>query len=124
MKCKFEFKPVEKTFSDPVSAIFKPGIPFGREYCRGDVVLLHPEIATSKTFLNSKILRDALLDSREYLEKVLDVKIVDAREPEVIEDPVEKKSSKKQTKKEIKVEQQEVQEVIEENSLDNLTIDE
>lgn len=94
MKCKFEFKPVEKTFSDPVAAVFKPGTPFGREYARGDIVLLHPEIATSKTFLNSTILRDALLDSKEYLEEKLGIKIIDTRAKEV-EKPTTKGKKKK-----------------------------
>ena len=77
MHNKFEFKPVEKTFSDPIAAVFKPGIPFGREYARGDIVLLHPEISSSKIFLNSKVLREALLDSKEYLEGVLNITITD-----------------------------------------------
>lgn len=98
MKCKFEFKPVEKTFSDPIAAVFKPGTPFGREYARGDIVLLHPEISSSKIFLNSNILRDALLDSREYLESKLDIKIMDTRAPEKIEKPAETRGKKKQTK--------------------------
>ena len=95
MKCKFEFKPVEKTFSDPVAAVFKPGTPFGREYSRGDIVLLHPEIATSKTFLNSTILRDALLDSKEYLEEKLGIKIIDTRAKEVEKPTVTKGKKKK-----------------------------
>ena len=98
MKCKFEFKPVEKTFSDPIAAVFKPGTPFGREYARGDIVLLHPEISSSKIFLNSNILRDALLDSREYLEEKLGIKIMDTRAPEKIEKPAETRGKKKQTK--------------------------
>lgn len=98
MKCKFEFRPVEKTFSDPIAAVFKPGTPFGREYARGDIVLLHPEISSSKIFLNSNILRDALLDSKEYLEEKLGVKIMDTRAPEKIEKPAETRGKKKQTK--------------------------
>ena len=80
MKCNFEFKPVEQTFSDPVAAVFKPGTPFGREYSRGDIVLLHPEISTSKVYLNSLVLRDAILGSKEYLEKKLGIIITDAKE--------------------------------------------
>lgn len=126
MKCKFEFKPVEKTFSDPVAAVFKPGTPFGREYSRGDIVLLHPEISSSKVFLNSLILKDALLDSREYLEEKLGIVIT---EKEV---PKEKKSTKK-TKETVKVEEpieepieeitENVEEVIEEKSIEDLTIE-
>lgn len=87
MKSKFEFKPVSKTFSDPVSAQFKPGIPFGREFSKGDVVLLHPEITASKLYLNSNVLRDAMLRSKEYLEEVLEIKIIDAKTaPDSIEE--------------------------------------
>jgi hypothetical protein len=92
MKCKFEFKPVEKTFSDPVASIFKPGIPFGREYTRGDIVLLHPEITSSKIFLNSKVLRDAILDSKEYLEEALGIKFIDKYEPPKTNTKAPKKS--------------------------------
>jgi hypothetical protein len=73
----FVFKPTTKTYSDPVSATFIPGIPFGREYCRGDICLLHEGFAASKMFLNSKVLREAILNSKEYLEEVLDLKITD-----------------------------------------------
>lgn len=127
MKCKFEFKPVEKTFSDPVAAVFKPGTPFGREYSRGDIVLLHPEISSSKVFLNSLILKDALLDSREYLEEKLGIVIT-----EKTEEPKAKKSTKK-TKETVKVEEpieepieettENVEEVIEEKSIEDLTIE-
>lgn len=124
MKCKFEFKPVEKTFSDPIAAVFKPGTPFGREYARGDIVLLHPEIASSKTFLNSNILRDALLDSREFLEEKLGIQIIDKREPVILEETKSTKSSKKQTKKKEVTDKVEVtEEVQEEDSLKELTIE-
>ncbi len=73
----FVFKPTEKTYSDPVSATFIPGIPFGREKSRGDMCLLHTGFAASKIFLNSSVLREAILNSKEYLEEVLDLKITD-----------------------------------------------
>jgi hypothetical protein len=79
MRNKFEFKPISKTFSDPVTARFKPGAPFGREFSRCDIVLLHPEISTSKTYLNSTVLRDAMLASKDYLEEALGITITDAR---------------------------------------------
>ena len=107
MKCKFEFKPVEKTFSDPVSAVFKPGTPFGREYSRGDIVLLHPEISSSKIFLNSLILRDALLDSKEFMEEILGIKIIDTRVEEIIKKP--KGSKKVQTIEEPEIKEEELE---------------
>ena len=73
----FVFKPTEKTYADPASATFRPGIPFGREYSKGDICLLHEEFVASKMFFNSKILRQALLDSAEFLEDALKIKIVD-----------------------------------------------
>jgi hypothetical protein len=94
MKCKFEFRPITKTYSDPVVSTFRPGTPFGREYSRGDIVLLHPEISASKTYLNSKVLRDAILNSKEYLEEVLGLVITDALEPKKTESKKEKKDKK------------------------------
>jgi len=84
----FVFKPTEKTYSDPASSIFKPGIPFGFEYSRGDICFYHDELLGSKMFFNSKILRQAILDSKDYLEEVLDLKIEDAREPEEVKEEV------------------------------------
>lgn len=75
----FKFKPTNKTYSDPISAIFKPGIPFGRQYTKGDICLLHDRIPGSKIFLNSLILREAVLNSKEFLEEALDIKIIDTR---------------------------------------------
>ncbi len=102
MKSKFEFRPVNRTFSDPIAAQFKPGAPFGREYSRGDIVLLHPEISSSKTYLNSNILRDAILASKEYLEEALGLVISDAKNVEEVKEEVAKKEtkSKKGSKKE------------------------
>lgn len=94
MKSKFEFRPIEKTFSDPVATSFRPGIPFGREFSRGDVVLLHPEISSSKTFLNSNILREALLNSKSFIEEKLGLVIVEAS-PEIKEN---KKAANKRAK--------------------------
>ena len=73
----FVFKPTKQTYSDPVSATFLPGIPFGRERARGDICLLHTGFSGSKVFLNSIILREAILNSKEYLEEALDIKIID-----------------------------------------------
>lgn len=96
MKSKFEFRPVNRTFSDPIAAQFKPGAPFGREYSRGDIVLLHPEISSSKVYLNSNILRDAILASKEYLEEALGLVISDTRNvEEAKKDTKSKKGSKK-----------------------------
>lgn len=94
MKSKFEFRPIEKTYSDPVTASFRPGIPFGREFSRGDVVLLHPEISSSKIFLNSNILREALLNSKSFIEEKLGLVIVEAL-PEIKEN---KKAANKRAK--------------------------
>lgn len=82
MSCKFKFYPVGKTYTDPVTAVFKPAIPFGKKYFKGDIVLMHPEIMGSKVFLNSNILREALLNSAEYLEKAIGIKITDATKSE------------------------------------------
>jgi hypothetical protein len=103
MKSKFEFRPVNRTFSDPVAAQFKPGTPFGREYSRGDVVLLHPEISSSKIYLNSNVLRDAMLTSKEYLEEALGLIISDAANIEEVKEEAPKKETKpkKTSKKEV-----------------------
>ena len=88
----FVFKPTEKTFSDPSSATFIPGVPFGPEYSRGDIAFLHEEFMGSKMFFNSKVLRQAILDSKDYLEEVLELKISDARKAEkeeVVEETAE-----------------------------------
>ena len=87
----FVFKPTEKTFSDPASATFVPGIPFGREYSKGDICFLHEELQGSKMFFNSNILREAILDSKDFLEEILEIKISDNKKTEV--------------KKEVKVEE-------------------
>lgn len=78
----FKFKPTKKTYSDPIAATFKPGIPFGRKYSTGDICLIHDGFQGSKTFLNSKILREALLNSKEFLEEVLEISIEDKRNHE------------------------------------------
>lgn len=75
----FKFKSTKKTYSDPIAATFKPGIPFGRKYSAGDICLIHDGFQGSKTFLNSKILREALLNSKEFLEEVLEISIEDKR---------------------------------------------
>ena len=75
----FKFKPTKQTYSDPVAATFKPGIPFGRKYSAGDICLLHEGFSASKVFLNSKVLRQAILNSKEYLEEVLEISIKDTR---------------------------------------------
>jgi hypothetical protein len=87
----FVFKPTEKTYSDPVSATFAPGIPFGREKSRGDVCLLHEGFAASKIFLNANVLREAMLNSKDYLEEVLQIKITDkvGKEPAKVKVDVE-----------------------------------
>ena len=117
MKSKFEFRPVNRTFSDPVAAQFKPGTPFGREYSRGDVVLLHPEISSSKVYLNSKVLRDAILTSKEYLEEALELIINDANNIEEVKEEVKEEAPKKETKakkssKKVEPKPEEVTEVI------------
>lgn len=83
----FIFKPTTKTYSDPVSATFVPGLPFGREKSKGDICLLHEGFAASKIFLNSSVLREAILNSKDYLEEVLHLKITDklGKEPKKIE---------------------------------------
>lgn len=95
MRSNFKFKPVNKTFSDPVAATFKPGIPFGRDFSKGDIVLLHSEISSSKIYLNSNILRDALLNSKEYLKEALGLIISDVRDIEEAPAKEVKKNSKK-----------------------------
>lgn len=78
----FKFKPTNKTYSDPIAATFKPGIPFGRKYSAGDICLIHDGFQGSKIFLNSKILREALLNSKKFLEEVLEISIEDKRNHE------------------------------------------
>lgn len=95
MRSNFKFKPVNKTFSDPVAATFKPGIPFGRNFSKGDIVLLHSEISSSKIYLNSNILRDALLNSKEYLKEALGLIISDVRNVEEVPAKEVKKNSRK-----------------------------
>ena len=73
----FVFKPTVKTYSDPVAATFTPGIPFGREKSKGDICLLHTGFSASKIYLNSRVLREAILNSKDYLEEVLQLKITD-----------------------------------------------
>ncbi len=105
MKSKFEFRPITQVYCDPVTSVFRPGIPFGIEYSRGDMVLLHPEITASKIFLNSNILRDAILSNKEFVEEALGLKIIDAREAEapveVVEAPKKETKPKKTSKKEV-----------------------
>lgn len=76
----FKFKPTRKTYSDPIAATFRPGIPLGRKYSTGDICLLHEGFQSSKMFLNSRVLRDALLNSKEYIEEVLEIRITDMRD--------------------------------------------
>jgi len=78
----FKFKPTRKTYSDPIAATFKPGIPLGRKYSAGDMCLLHDGFQGSKVFLNSRVLRAALLNSKEYVEEVLEIRITDMRDNE------------------------------------------
>lgn len=86
----FVFKPTEKTFSDPASATFVQGIPFGREYSKGDICFLHEELPGSKMFFNSNILRQAILDSKDFLEEILEIKISDNKKEKIVkvEEPV------------------------------------
>lgn len=91
MACNFKFYPVRKTYTDPVTAVFKPAIPFGKKYFKGDIVLMHPEIMGSKVFLNSNILREALLNSASFLEETLGIKITDATKSEEIKEEVKPK---------------------------------
>lgn len=83
----FVFKPTNKTYSDPIAATFVPGIPFGREKSKGDICLLHTGFASSKIFLNSKVLREAILNSKDYLEEVLQLRITDkvGKEPKKVQ---------------------------------------
>lgn len=87
----FTIKPTNQTYSDPVSATFLPGIPFGRELSRGDMCFYHTEIPSSKIFLNSKVLRTAILNSLEYVQQVLNLTIID-------NDPVSKDTNTKSVK--------------------------
>lgn len=75
----FVIKPTNQTYSDPFAATFRPGIPFGREYSRGDMCFYNPEIESTKIFLNSNILREAMLNSKDYIEEALGIKITDAK---------------------------------------------
>ena len=75
----FVFKDTKHTYSDPVSATFLPGVPFGREKSKGDICLLHTGFAASKIFLNSSVLREALLNSKDLIEEKLDIKITDKK---------------------------------------------
>lgn len=94
----FKFKPTKKTYTDPVAATFIPGIPFGRAYSKGDICLLNDGFQGSKIFLNSKILREAILNSKDFLEEILNISIKDKapvvkeapKDMEVIEAPVTK----------------------------------
>lgn len=113
MKSKFEFRPVERTFSDPIAAQFKPGAPFGREYSRGDIVLLHPEISSSKIYLNSKVLRDAILASKDYVEEVLGLVISDALNVEETKEAKKETKAKKNSKKVEEPKEEPVEEVTE-----------
>ena len=101
----FVFKPTEKTFSDPASATFVPGIPFGREYSKGDICFLHEELQGSKMFFNSNILREAILDSKDFLEEILEIKISDNKKAEVkkevkVEEPKKEEPVVKEVKEE------------------------
>lgn len=77
----FKFKLTKKTYTDPIAATFKPGIPFGRKFSKGDLCLLNDGFQASKVFLNSNVLREALLNSRELLEELLEISIKDKRKP-------------------------------------------
>lgn len=78
----FKFKPTKKTYTDPVSATFKPGIPYGRSKSKGDIVLLDEGFQASKVILNSKVLREAILCSKDFLEEILEISIKDKRKTE------------------------------------------
>ena len=54
----FKFKATTDTYSDPTSATFIQGIPFGPEFSKGDIAFLHEEFVGSKIFFNSRILRE------------------------------------------------------------------
>ena len=82
----FKFKPTKKTYSDPVAAVFKPGIPFGRKFSKGDICLLHDGFHASKLFLNSTVLREALLNSKEFIEEICEISIVDRRDTNTVEE--------------------------------------
>lgn len=112
----FVFKDTKHTYSDPVSATFLPGIPFGREKSKGDICLLHTGFAASKIFLNSSVLREALLNSKDLIEEKLDIKITDkknalppkaekkeVKEAEVVILEEEPKKSTKKNKKEAEI---------------------
>lgn len=77
----FKFKLTKKTYTDPIAATFKPGIPFGRKFSKGDLCLLNDGFQASKVFLNSNVLREALLNSKELLEELLEISIKDKRKP-------------------------------------------
>lgn len=82
----FKFKATTETYSDPISATFVQGIPFGPEFSKGDIAFLHEEFAGSKIFFNSRVLREAMLESKDFLEKALDIKITDARKAEPVKE--------------------------------------
>lgn len=94
----FKFKPTKKTYTDPATAVFRPAIALGPKYFKGDICLLDEKILYSKIILNSNILREALLNSKDVIEDMLDIKITDKRkvlkeankEMEVVEAPVTK----------------------------------
>ena len=94
----FKFKPTKKTYTDPTTSIFKQALPLGRKYYKGDICLLNEKLTQSKIILNSNVLREALLNSKDVIEEMLDIKITDKRkvlkeankEMEVVEAPVTK----------------------------------
>lgn len=113
---KFVIRPIGKLNCDPVTSIFKPGIPFGMQYFKGDLILFHPEITTSKTFLNSKILREAILNSKEYVEEALGLIISDALNVEEVKEEAPKKETKAKRNSKKVEEPKEVTEVTIENN--------
>ena len=77
----FIFKPTNKTYTDPATAVFKPAIPLGRKYSKGDICLINEKLMYSKMILNSNVLREALLNSKDFLEQALEITIKDKRKP-------------------------------------------
>lgn len=120
MLSRFKFYPVEKTYTDPVTAVFKPAIPFGKKYFKGDLVLMHPEIMGSKVFLNSNILREAILNSKELLEERLGLIIEDAAKSEK---PKKKTTAKKVEKVEEVLETPKEEPVEESNKEEDSTVE-